>query len=246
MVEESVPIGIPKLDFMMGGGLIKGRTYLVAGETGVGKTILSLQFLLTGLKNAEKCVYVSLDERIKNVLSGAQSLGWDLWNYVKIRTLLPVELRLDAEELRKYGKDSRSFINSIRSLTGGAKVQRVVLDPISALAQGAREAFVTREYLRQVLVYLEENIGATTMLTADIPTGTKSLSRYGFEEFLASGVIVLGIRRLGGKLVRTMYVRKMRWTPIDTTIFTFDVAAGEGIVVGEPLEHLLARTQLQH
>ena len=95
---ERVSTGIPKLDKMLGGGLLRGRTYLVTGETGVGKTILSLRFLLEGLRNGEQCIYVSLDERIDGVLRGALSLGWNFWDYIDQRLFFPFEFRLFASD----------------------------------------------------------------------------------------------------------------------------------------------------
>ncbi len=237
---ERISTGIPKLDEMIGGGFIKGRTYLVAGETGVGKTILSLQYILHGLRNGERCVYVSIDERIENVLSGVTSLGWDLYDYVDEGSLIPLEMRLKTADL-KHGKEAKAFINTISRYTKGEPITRLVLDPISALAQGVGDLLWVREYVREIVTYLEENLGCTTLVTCDIPTGSKSLSRYGVEEFLASGIIVLGMRRVGGKYVRTIYVRKMRWSQIDMTVYTFDIVPEEGIVIREPLDRLLRR-----
>jgi len=241
---ERVSTGIPKLDQMLGGGLLKGRTYLVTGETGVGKTILSLQFLLEGLKNGEQCIYVSLDERIEGVLRGALSLGWDLWEYVNNGLFYPFEFRLFAEDLRKFGKESKAFVNALEKIARGKTINRIVLDPISALAAGAREELVIREYLREIVNMIEERFGATTLLTCDIPTGSNKLSRFGFEEFLSSGVIVLGIIRFYGKLLKTIYVRKMRWSKVDPSIYIFEVRPLEGIVILEPLSEKMDESML--
>ena len=43
--------GVPGLDDILNGGLISNRVYLVDGRPGSGKTTLSLQFLLEGLKD---------------------------------------------------------------------------------------------------------------------------------------------------------------------------------------------------
>ncbi|MEM4649025.1 MAG: ATPase domain-containing protein, partial [Nitrososphaerota archaeon] len=139
---ERVSTGIPKLDQMLGGGLLKGKTYLVTGETGVGKTILSLQFLLEGLRNGENCIYISLDERIEGVLRGALSLGWNMWEYIEQGIFHPFELRLYAEDLRRFGKESRAFVDALARIAAGRPVSRIVLDPISALAAGAKEELV--------------------------------------------------------------------------------------------------------
>lgn len=239
---QRVSTGIPKLDKMLGGGFIQGRTYLIAGETGSGKTILALQFLRDGLLRNEPCVYVSLDERVSNVLVGAETLGWNFWPYVKSGLFYPFEIRLEAAEVRKYGKESKAFIEAIRKVTRGGPISRIVLDPVSALATGAKEEFYVREYLREVITYLEEVCNATTLLITDIPTGSTRLSRFGYEEFLASGVIVMGITRVNGRFVRTLYVRKMRWSQMDPTIYTFEIQSGLGIVIKQPLDALMDKS----
>jgi len=239
---ERVSTGIAKLDQMLGGGLLKGRTYLVTGETGVGKTILSLQFLLEGLKNGEQCIYVSLDERIEGVLRGALSLGWNLWEYIDQGIFHPFELRLYAEDLKRFGKESKAFVNALVKIARGRNISRIVLDPISALAAGARDELVIREYLREIVNMIEERFGATTVLTCDIPTGSNRLSRFGFEEFLSSGVIVLGVARFYGKLLKTIYVRKMRWSKADSSIYTFEIRPVEGIVILQPLSEQMDKS----
>lgn len=227
---ERVSTGISKLDDIIGGGFIKGRTYLIAGGTGTGKTIMSLQYLLHGLKRNETCVYISFDDRISNVLIGALNIGWDFNQYIRSGNFIPFEIRLKTEDL-KHGKESKSFVKHILQYTGKKKIDRLVLDPISSLAQGVGDLLWVREYVREIVSYIEEEIGSTTLLTADIPTGSTSLSRYGVEEFISSGIIVLDILEVGPKLFRVLYARKMRWSPIDMSKYVFDIVPGEGIVI---------------
>ena len=239
LFDERISTGIPKLDSMLGGGFIKGRTYLVTGETGVGKTILSLQFLLNGLLSNEVCMYVTIDERIDGVLRGAQSLGWNFWGFYRMGLFIPLELRIYSADIRKYGKESRAFVDAIYQAMKGRPVSRLVLDPVSALAQGARDEFFVREYLREIITAIEERFGTTTLMTTDIPTGANMLSRFALEEFLASGVIVLRIVKVRGRLVRTLYVRKMRWSRMDPTEYVFTIEPDKGIVIREPFEQYL-------
>ena len=231
---ERLATGIPKLDEIIGGGFLKGRTYLIAGGTGTGKTIMSLQYLLYGLKNDETCVYVSFDDRIVNVLSGVKNIGWNFDPYISSGKFIPFEIRLRTEDLR-HGKDSKSFVRQISKYIGKRDVNRLVLDPISTLAQGVGDMLWVREYIREIVSFLEEEIGCTTVVTADIPSGSNSLSRYGVEEFLSSGIIVLEFTRVKGRFYRTLYVRKMRWSEMDPYIYTFEIKSGEGIVIGKRL-----------
>ena len=246
MFDERISTGIPKLDSMLGGGFIRGRTYLVTGETGVGKTILSLQFLLNGLLSNEVCMYVTIDERIDGVLRGAQSLGWNFWTFYRMGMFIPLELRIYSSDIRKYGKESRAFVDAIYQAMRGRPVSRLVLDPVSALAQGAKDEFFVREYLREIITSIEERFGTTTLMTTDIPTGANMLSRFALEEFLASGVIVLRVVKVRGRLVRTLYVRKMRWSRMDPTEYVFTIEPDKGIVIREPFEHYLSRLSPQH
>jgi len=243
MLIERISTGVPLLDRILGGGFLKGKTYLITGETGVGKTILSLQFLLDGLNKGERVAYVSLDERVGSVLDGVLSLGWDLWSYYRSGLLYPFEIRIYSEDLGKYRKDSKAYIDNILKMTSGGRISRIVLDPISAMAFGAGDEFAIREYIREIITFLEEKIGATTVLTCDIPTGSNKLSRFGYEEFLSSGVIVMGLTRIGGRVIRTIYVRKMRWSPADSTIYTFEISRNQGIAIGPPLRVLELRNQ---
>ena len=77
---ESIKTGITGLDEILDGGLPPNRLYLIDGDPGSGKTTLGLQFLLEGIKNKEKVLYVTLSETTKEVHAVARSHGWDISN----------------------------------------------------------------------------------------------------------------------------------------------------------------------
>src|SRR5947207_15624996 len=85
--------GIAGLDSILNGGLIPHRLYLLDGNPGTGKTTLSIQFLREGLKDGEKCLYITLSETKEELTAGAESHGWSL-DRVEI-----VELMADPREL---------------------------------------------------------------------------------------------------------------------------------------------------
>ena len=60
---ERVATGIAGLDALIEGGFPKGRSILVTGEPGTGKTIFALQFLAEGLARGEKGIYVAASKR---------------------------------------------------------------------------------------------------------------------------------------------------------------------------------------
>jgi circadian clock protein KaiC len=88
MKNERVPTGILELDRLIQGGLRTGKTYLVIGEPGTGKTVFALQFLVNGLMNKEKGLYVAIDEKPADVMEQAKSLGWDLAPFIDSKDFL--------------------------------------------------------------------------------------------------------------------------------------------------------------
>ena len=70
--------GIAGLDDILHGGLIAERLYLVDGNPGSGKTTFALQFLMEGVTEGEKCLYVTLSETKQELMDGANSHGWSL------------------------------------------------------------------------------------------------------------------------------------------------------------------------
>src|SRR3954462_7015039 len=70
--------GVAGLDEVLGGGLPRSRLYLLQGDPGVGKTTVALQFLLEGVKQKEKGLYITLSETKDELELVAQSHGWSL------------------------------------------------------------------------------------------------------------------------------------------------------------------------
>src|SRR3990172_8111801 len=74
---KRISTGIQGLDAVISGGLLKGRTHLVSGGPGAGKSIFALQFVLSGLKSGSKCVYVAINEQPEDLVATAKLLGWN-------------------------------------------------------------------------------------------------------------------------------------------------------------------------
>lgn len=230
--------GIPELDKALGGGFIRGKTYLVAGETGAGKTIFSLQFLLTGaLYYNEPGVYIAIDEPTDQLLKGLKRFGWDVTDLVKSKLLTFLDMRTHFSKiyLREERKkiEPRFIIESVLNAVKKARAKRLVIDPIAPLIYGGspEDVLYVREFLREMVFAIERVGTITTIMTSEVPTGSRLLSRFGVEEFLASGIIVLGLKETEEGIVRVMYLRKARWAPAKPVKFIFDIEPGRGIVI---------------
>lgn len=234
-----VSTGNPAIDEILEGGFESGKTYLLAGEAGTGKTIFSLQYLIYGAKSNEPGIYVTIDERPEMLVRDVRNFGWDLQPLIETRKLavLPVRRYFTS---KMWGREMDTIVNNIieeldkRRREIGAK--RLVIDPIAPLVTTySNEVAWVREYIRSLIFSIEEKLGVTTVITSEVPTGENMMSRYGVEEFLTSGVIILSLSRVGNSIIRTMFIRKMRWTAVNPTIYRFEIERGRGIVLKEPL-----------
>src|SRR5690242_11140654 len=78
MANPRVRTGIDGLDAVLGGGLPSHRVYLLSGEPGTGKTTLAMQCLREGVREGERCLYITLSESTEELRTAAASHGWDL------------------------------------------------------------------------------------------------------------------------------------------------------------------------
>src|SRR5690348_16089760 len=90
--------GVPGLDEILAGGLMRGRLYLVEGSPGTGKTTLASQFLMEGTKQGETVLYITLSETAEELRAGAASHGWDFGAGFEVFELAPPESFLDDQQ----------------------------------------------------------------------------------------------------------------------------------------------------
>ncbi|MDD3977424.1 KaiC domain-containing protein [Methanomicrobium antiquum] len=184
MIKERILIGIPGLDEMIGGGLIKGSTTAIIGTYGTGKTTFALQFLFEGLINGENCIYISLEESEENIYEKITDRGWDLEKY-KDKSLFVIKL-----DPTDFNLSINSIKNDLPDLIKSVDAKRVVIDPIS-LFEGLFDDQSTRR--REMFRFIEmmSNLDCTLLLTSETEQNNNYSSRYGLVEYLSDTVIVL-------------------------------------------------------
>jgi circadian clock protein KaiC len=221
---KRVPTGIPELDALIQGGLRQGKTYLVAGGPGTGKSVLSLQFLVRGLMEKEKCLYVAIDEKPADVIEQASSLGWDLAPFIESKEFLILDASAyfgarggdpgKGVDVQRVAADLNTYIARI----GAA---RVVIDPVGPLL-AARNP----DQARQLIYALQANAGTTNLLT----TYAADKQSHLVEEYLVAGTIVLEMKVVGAHCERKLTIEKMRGTPLEPAQYPFSIVADRGIV----------------
>ena len=112
----------------------QGRTFLIEGKPGTGKTTIALEFLRAGAAAGERCLYITLSETEDELRSSAASHGWKLAG-VEVFELLPPEnlLSEDQQQSLLYSSDLElgETTRRIFEAFDAVKPDRVVLDSLS-------------------------------------------------------------------------------------------------------------------
>ena len=235
MEKKRLSTGIQGLDSLMEGGFPEGKSYLITGESGTGKSIFCIQFALQCLKEGEKAVYVAVDEKPAEILEEATSLGWDLAKYVEQKSLLILDAspyftaRMGAGKEKEV--DVQKTVDDLGRYVKRMRATRVVIDPVGPLILSRDSNYRAQDYVRTLVHALQDSMGTTSLLSSYPTSVAGGYAEPGVEQFLFSGVVVLDVARVQSRLVRTLLVRKMRGTAIDLTEHQFSIVKEKGIIL---------------
>jgi KaiC/GvpD/RAD55 family RecA-like ATPase len=218
---QRVTTGIPGLDRLIEGGFVKGSIIMLAGQTGTGKTIFGCQYLLDGLRRGENGVYLTLEESEEDILGDVARFGWtkELRKYITAgKLIMHSKLPTDIKELEE------TSLTLIRKVDA----QRFVLDSLSIATMGWKVSTMEVGKVRsQIFDYFKllKRTGVTSLLIVEIPERElKAISRFGFEEFLADGlIIVYYLEYATGGVPRSLLIRKMRRTKHSADIYPMEI-----------------------
>ena len=221
--QEKITTGISGLDRLIGGGFPKGSIVLISGTPGTGKTIVCFQYLWEGIKNNEKCLFLTSDERIENLQNQAKELGFNFQKAIEEGLLKFMFLDLETKNIHKEMEErirsegySRIVLDSLTPLSevpvwvvnkGNEIIPMEGAASTTSFPIGSVQA--TRVHIRRIMNILEGD-HCTCLVTSEIPEGTRNLSRDTISEFLVDGIILLDLDTTMDR--RKLTIRKMRGT----------------------------------
>src|SRR3989338_5060098 len=232
-IARYIKTGILGFDTLFDKGIPQGRSLLVTGGPGSGKTIFCLQILTLAALRGEKCLYLTFEEPEERLIEYLENFGFKAKELIR------------KGQLKIIRKDAFALAGYIEAMLANAKGEllielkeildiiptefhpdKIVIDSISAIATAlpAKEEGY-RVFIEQLFKYLE-TLQATSFLISETEDSLGTV-----ENFVADGIIAL--YNLKKRNVRTsaLEVVKMRGAKIEKKLVPFEIKDGKGIIV---------------
>ncbi|SCZ52531.1 circadian clock protein KaiC [Thiohalomonas denitrificans] len=228
-----VPTGIPGFDEVADGGLPSGRISLVLGGPGTGKSVLALQTLANGARDAEEPgLFLAFEESCAEIRTNAASFAWDLAGLERDGKLVFVDAQFSPEMTRAGTFTLEGMLTTLEAKVREMGAKRVVFDSLDVLLEMLHDPELGRQELRRIRDWLREQ-GLTGILTSRIEAveQEKPPITNPFILFLADFVLLLHYRVTDRVALRELRILKYRGSAFEQNEFPFTIGP-EGIEVG--------------
>lgn len=207
---EKMPTGIEGFDELAGGGLPLGRTTLILGGAGTGKTVFALQTLVNGARDyGEPGIFVAFEESSRQVIQNAATFGWDIPDSEN-KQLFFLDARLTPDLVQAGNFDLVGMLASLKAKADDMGAKRIVFDSIDVLLTMIDNRLAERQEVYRLRDWL-----CNSGLTGIITSGTRgpdplASPHYDFMQFLADCDVLLHNRLQDQVLLREMRIVKYR------------------------------------
>lgn len=224
---ESISSGVPELDLLLGGGLDRGTTTLIAGPAGSGKSSLSIQYAIQMVVNDESAAFFAFDETLGVMAARAEALGLPLKRYrangkLHVRQVDPAEI------------SPGEFAWTVRqSVEAGCKL--IVIDSLNGYLNAMPGEKYLANQLHELTSYLNQQ-GIITILVMAQHGMVTALESPVHLSYLCDTVINMSYFEAAGEVKQSIAVIKKRSGDHERSIREFALGRdGKGIRIGEPL-----------
>ena len=225
------PTGIPGFDQITGGGLPRGRTTLVAGGPGCGKTIFALQFLINGVRHYdEAAMFVAFEETPKRIAANAAAFGW---NFAKPQRgkffFMDAQPKVDMVQSGDFDLCGMLAMLEVQIKEHGIK--RIVFDALDIVVTLLSDATAKQREIYRLHEWLTAR-DLTALITAKTNADEPSsiVQPFGFMQFMVDCSVILNHTVVLGVSQRHLRVQKYRGSGFDENEAPF-VIGGTGMDV---------------
>lgn len=211
---QKAPTGISGFDTITGGGLPRGRTTLLVGGSGSGKTVFALQSLVYGVQHCKEAgIFVAFEETSRSILVNAHGFGWNITADERSR-LLFLDAQPQPDLIPSGDFDFCGMLAALDAQIRATGARRVVFDALDVgLTLLPDPHAQRREIYRLHQWLLAREVTAIITLRADTDE-TKAISQqpFGFIQFMVDCAVILNHSVVSGVSQRNLRVQKYRGT----------------------------------
>ncbi|MEA2491677.1 MAG: circadian clock protein KaiC [Acidobacteriota bacterium] len=215
-IPTKAPTGITGLDELTGGGLPRGRTTLLAGGSGSGKTILALQFLVNGAQQRnEPGIFVAFEETPARIVANAETFGWGLEELQRGK-LYFVDAQPEPDLVQSGAFDLSGLLAALEAKTTEMKAARIVFDALDIMLALLPDPVAQRREIYRLHAWLlaHELTGIITLKAESHRDGHVS-QPFGFMQFMVDCAVILNHSVVLGVSQRNLRVQKYRGSAFD-------------------------------
>ncbi len=224
-VLEKAPTYIRGVDEILAGGLPRGRTSILLGEAGSGKTVFGLEFLYRGALAGEPGIFVGFEESAPMIRQNAATLGWDLAALEKSRLLVLVEGEAGAETILGGDFSLKGLLAALSGISREIGARRVVLDALEVVLRLFAVPLQQRSELHALNRWLQAS-GLTSLITVRPHRREESRVLEDFFESMADCLIRLDTRTEAQISTRRLQVVKYRGSAFGRNQYPYAITEG--------------------
>ena len=195
----------------------RGRTTLLVGGPGSGKTILALQFLVYGAQHCkEPGIFVAFEESSKRIVANAEAFGWKLAELSR-KKLFFVD-GLSGPDLVQSGDfDLSGMLAALEAQTREMGARRIVFDAVDVVLALLPDAAAKRREVYRLHEWLlaHELSGIITVKAGGDEASFSSQQAFGFMQFMVDCAVILNHSVVDGVSQRNLRVQKYRGSSFD-------------------------------
>jgi circadian clock protein KaiC len=214
-VSKKSPSGIAGFDELTGGGLPHGRSTLLAGGAGSGKTIFALQFLVQGARNfREPGIFVAFEESPRRIIANLQGFNWKVEELQAKKALFFLDSQPGPDLVHAGDFDLNGLlaVAGIQAKAMGAR--RIVFDAIDIVLSLLPDDEARRREVYRLHEWLLAS-GLTGIITAKAGVDDVSSQPYSILQFMVDCAVILNHRVELGVSQRNLRVMKYRGSGFD-------------------------------
>ena len=208
---KKLETGVPGLDILTLGGIPEGRSTLIVGKSGTGKTVIGLQIAANLARLGVNTIVVAVEESPEDLQDSGDSLGLGISRLVRQGALQFADITrpMDGPTLVSGEYDIFGLVHRLEALAKQTGARALVLDSASALFSPKPPPDTLRSHFFQ-LVYTLRRLGLTAAIIAEAPSDYGQLTTMGVEDYVCDLTIILRNIIDGGRRRRSIEVNKYR------------------------------------